>query len=159
SGAMQPDSGQQTQAFAAKFDPNGKVKYATYIGGAAATQGKAIAVDDLGNAYITGSLSGSGAGFRVTPGSLSGYHGGLAVYAQTGFIVKLDPKGGSAIFSIVGFGGNQILLDRDGSIYAAGALTGPVPTTLGAFQASADNKYCGEGFFFGPLPCYHQHIA
>src|SRR5262249_15320744 len=38
-------------------------------------------------------------------------------------------------------------------------LTGPVPTTPGAFQASAGNKYCGAGFFFGSFPCYHQHVA
>jgi hypothetical protein len=158
-GSLQPRPGQQPQAFGAKLDPDGKIRYATYIGGPVATEGKAIAVDAAGAAYITGLILGSGVAFPVSPGLITGFRGDTGNRPVTGFVVKLDAEGATAPFSILGFGGNQIALDRDGNILAAGALTGPVPTTSGAFQSSADNQYCGAAFFIGPIPCHHQHIA
>jgi hypothetical protein len=58
-GAMQSTIGSSEQAFAARFDPNGKAQYATYIGGPAQTQGTSIAIDAAGNAYATEPLFGN----------------------------------------------------------------------------------------------------
>jgi uncharacterized protein (TIGR03437 family) len=73
--------------------------------------------------------------------------------------MELNPTGGSAVLAIIGFGGSQIALDAQGNIYAAGAFDSPtVPTTRGAFQASATANNCVEGIFF-ESPCAFQHIA
>ncbi len=44
-------------AFVAKLDPTGTVVWATLLGGSGADAGQAIALDRLGNVYITGSTS------------------------------------------------------------------------------------------------------
>lgn len=61
-GALQTTFAGQDQAFAAKLDPSGALKYATYIGGAAVTNGLAIAVDSTGDAFILGSGTPTGVG-------------------------------------------------------------------------------------------------
>jgi len=94
----------------------------------------------------------------VTPGSSSASRVTRSLSAD-GFILKLNPSGSTALISILGFGGGQIALDREGNIFAAGALTGPVPTTPNAFQSSTEHEICSTSFLFGPFPCRHQHIA
>src|SRR5581483_9944070 len=47
-------AGSSSQVFAAKLNPAGGIIYSTYLGGSAANEGRAIAADTQGNAYITG---------------------------------------------------------------------------------------------------------
>ena len=158
-GSLQPTAGNPQQAFAAKLDPQGKIQYATYIGGSAFTTGNGIAVDASGSAYITGTISGGAAGFPVTPGSVSGYQGKPGAANNTAFIVKLDPAGSNALISMVGFGGSHIALDNAGNIIAVGAVTGTLTTTPGAFQENVPNTVCGTNFLLGSFPCSHQHVS
>src|SRR5262245_39139254 len=44
----------ELDAFAMKFSPQGALLYSTLVGGACDDEGNAIAVDQAGNAYITG---------------------------------------------------------------------------------------------------------
>lgn len=141
--------------FAAKLDATGAVVYSTYI---PASSGQAIAVDAAGHAFITGMLA-AGDAFQATPGAVAGATNTSQTVYETGFIMELNPTGSSAILAIVGFGGNQIALDAQGNIYAAGAFDDPVaPTTPGAFQPSATANNCVVGIFFAS-PCAFQHIA
>lgn len=158
-GAMQTTLGNTSQAFAASLDPAGKVRYATYIGGSVFTDGKGIAVDASGAAYITGTIGGLANGFPVSPGSISGNQGNPGFTDVTAFVIKLDPAGSTAPVSIIGFGGNKVLVDGSGNIIATGALSGPVPTTTGAFQSRAGHAVCGNSFLTGMFPCFHQHVA
>ncbi|MBZ5603875.1 MAG: SBBP repeat-containing protein [Acidobacteriia bacterium] len=159
-GAMQTTPGYPQQAFATKLDATGKIQYATYIGGSTLSSGYGIAVDSSGNAYVSGSISGDSSGFPVTPGSIRGLASDSTLAHEfTGFLVKLDPQGTSALLSIVGFGGRLVALDRDGNIYLAGALSLDAPTTAGAFQPSVSNANCGTSGIIGPIPCAHQHVA
>jgi len=57
--------GGPSDAFVTKFDGSGARVYGAYLGGSAADEGDAIAVDTSGRAYITGKT----AVFPVTPGS------------------------------------------------------------------------------------------
>jgi uncharacterized protein (TIGR03437 family) len=142
-------------AFAAKLSPSGAVVYSTYI---PATSGRAIAVDGAGDAFVTGVLSSRDA-FQATPGTVGGASQSFQAGYGSAFIMKLNPTGSSTILAIAGFGGNQIALDAQGNIYAAGAFDDPVaPTTPGAFQPSATAHYCVVGFAFA-LPCAFQHVA
>lgn len=142
-------------AFATELNANGALVYSTYI---PATSGQAIAVDAAGHAFITGALS-TGDALQATPGAVAGDTNTSQWPYTTAFILELNPTGSSAVLAIIGFGGNQIALDAQGNIYAAGAFDGPLaPTTSGAFQPSATANDCVVGFALA-LPCAFQHIA
>jgi hypothetical protein len=109
-------------AYIVKFDPTGAtLVYETYLDGDGwDDKGAGIAVDDAGNAYVTGALENLGA-----------------------FVAKLDANGVPLYF--VYFGGEpgfsidfgaDIAVDLAGNAYVTGAhwLLGPFPTTPGAFQ-------------------------
>src|ERR1700733_10785405 len=142
SGSMQPTISVLEQGFAAKLNPSGAVVYATFIGGTAETSGTAIAVDAAGDAFITGGITAAGV-FPTSPGAVTG----ATVDNGTAFVMELNAAGTAAPVAIAGFGGYAIAVDSQGNIYAAGAFTGPVPTTPGAFETSRSQNLCGTGFF------------
>lgn len=108
------------------------VIFSTYLGGSGFDQGYAIAVDSLGNGYVTGTTA--AADFPTTPGALQTNYGG-----GDAFVAKLNPAGSALIYStyLNGASGNGIAVDAVGSAYVTGEA-GPLsfPTTPGAFQTS-----------------------
>ena len=55
SGCVLTDGGECAgEAFVAKFSPAGSILYSTYLGGSGGDAGTAVAVDAVGNAYVTG---------------------------------------------------------------------------------------------------------
>jgi len=120
-------AGSSSQVFAAKLNPAGGIIYSTYLGGSAANEGRAIAADTQGNAYITGwtrspDFPGLGAGSiaRDDPGQI--------------FVAKLGPDGSRLIYS-TSFGGagsdiaQAIGVDPAGNVYVAGSTdSGDFPT-------------------------------
>ncbi len=82
-------------AFVAKFDPAGKLIYSTYLGGSGLDQGRSIAIDASGNAYIRGVTSSFD--FPVTAGAYQQRCLGCFYnypYEQTDtFVAKLDRDG------------------------------------------------------------------
>ena len=155
--SMQPTTSVVSQAFAAKLSPSGAVVYATYIGGSAQTNGRAIAVDSAGDAFITGGAGSSGL-FPTSPGAVTG---ATTPFNGSSYIVKLNPAGSAALVSISGFGGNAIAIDPQDNIYAAGAFASAgAPTTPGAFQPSATPSSCEfDPYFASFSSCAYQHIA
>jgi hypothetical protein len=95
-----------------KVDPNGGIAYSTYVGGPAGGEARAVAVDAAGDAFVTGHTL--NAGFITTSGAVAGDPS-----LNTGYIIKLDPSGGTATLAIHGFGGYAIALDPQGNVYAA----------------------------------------
>ncbi len=122
--------------FAAKIDPSGtRLVYATYLGGEQEDDAKAIAVDDSGNAYITGSTSSMA--FPVTPGA---WQTGLGSELFNGFITKLNAAGSGLVFStyLPGGEGDAVAVDGAGDVFVAGTASGATfPATPGAFQTIA----------------------
>ena len=118
------------QAFAAKLDPAGVTKYATYIGGKADTAGVGIAVDSAGDAFVLG----SGA-----PTGVAQIAGGTAMLG--GFVIKLDPIGNKILMGFTGLGGQYMAVDGQGSVYLAGVSLpfAVLPFTPGAFQIAEPN--------------------
>lgn len=113
--------------------------YSTYLGGSGSDSAAGVAVDSLGNAYITGSTDSTN--FPTTAGSLSpslpvggGGH-------SNAFVTKIDPTGTSIVYSTY-IGGNSstqanaIAVDKDGNAHITGLTSGSFPTTDGAFQKS-----------------------
>jgi uncharacterized protein (TIGR03437 family) len=151
--AVQPVKGYSgAQAFVVKLDPKGTVVYSTFVGGAALTVGRAIAVDAGGDAFVTGATSGPG--FPVTNGTVTG-----DTESDSTFILKLNPSGSAILLGIRGFGGYGIAIDPAENIFALGAFVGPAaPTTKGAFQTGSAKELCVVTFFLSNS-CLYQHVA
>jgi len=130
--AVGPDVSQNggLDAFVAKVDPTGsQLLYAGFIGGSGDDRGNAIAVDSLGNAYITGETNSTQTTFPVTAGpDLT--HNGLS----DAFVAKVNASGTSLVYAgyIGGFGndrGTGIAVDGSNRAY----VTGETDSTGGSF--------------------------
>jgi hypothetical protein len=123
-GAAQTTGGGADDAFVSKFNAAGVLQYSTYLGGTGIDQGNAIAIDSLGNAYVTGqcadafvSVAGYPTVFRNT---ING--GGSDIDA---FIAKLDPTGATFVYKTYVGGSNidvatSIALDSLNNVYITG---------------------------------------
>jgi hypothetical protein len=110
--------------------------YSTYLGGSGQDEATAIAVDTLGDAYVTGqTLS---VNFPTTAGALQRANKGLANV----FITKLNPSGSALVYSTYLGGsssdaGESIALDAAGNAYVTGQTSSAdFPVTAGALQST-----------------------
>ena len=123
-GAYQVRHVEADDAIAAKYDPSGRLLWSTLIAGAGQERAHAIAVDDGGFVYISG--TGSPA-FATTPGVFQrrfrGYRRQDAFFNhQNAFVAKIMPDGSDLAFcsfSGTGRGHWSLDLDRDGNLYVA----------------------------------------
>ncbi|MBI5605785.1 MAG: SBBP repeat-containing protein [Deltaproteobacteria bacterium] len=105
--------------FVTKIDPTGSaLVYSTYLGGSGEDWGKGIAVDNAGNACVTGQTNSND--FPIQ-NPIQGTFGG----GWDAFITKIDPTGSVLVYStfLGGSGedwGNGIALDPSGNAYIAG---------------------------------------
>ncbi|MGH7854974.1 MAG: SBBP repeat-containing protein, partial [Candidatus Binatia bacterium] len=82
-------------AFVAKVDPTGTLLlYAGFIGGTGDDRGKSIAVDSLGNAYVTGETSSDQTSFPATIGPDVTYNGAIDA-----FVAKINPAGTNLVYA------------------------------------------------------------
>ncbi|GMK39735.1 hypothetical protein PCCS19_27900 [Paenibacillus sp. CCS19] len=111
------------------------IEYSTFLGGTGTEEGIAIAVDDIGQAYVTGSTLSTN--FPVTPGAFSSTRTGTA---EDFFVTKLNATGTNLSYSTYIGGsardiGRAIAVDRAGCAYVTGTcLSGDYPTTPGSFM-------------------------
>ena len=157
--AVQPNFGGRTatialpgDGFVAKFSPTGALLYLTYIGGSRDDTVSAIAVDGVGNAYITGATT--SLNFPVVNAFQSRFGGastGVAFSSGDAFVTKINPAGNKLIYSTY-LGGSQddsgfaIAIDSTGSAYVAGAtISGnfPVMGANNGFPIQAGNRGSG----------------
>ena len=151
-------------AFVAKLSANGStVLYATYLGGSSQDEAHGIAVDDFGNAYVTGTTL--SIDFPVIPGTFGTVCGGdgkcgatfnpQGLIVSNGFLSKLNPAGSALIYSdYIGYYENvqclAVAVDSNQNAYITGqtganitptvtitppnAPPPPFPITASAFQ-------------------------
>ena len=151
-GAFQPHHSTGT-AFVARVNPQGtELLYSTYLGGTGGDIGNAIAVDEKGNAYVTGLTASTN--FPVTSGALQ-LHNNSQNGQGNSFVARLNPEGAKLLYStyLGGSGGEYsgqdpnypsapggdsahgIAVDSDGNAYVAGQAFSPdFPVTSGAFE-------------------------
>jgi hypothetical protein len=135
--------------FVTKLNPAGSaLVYSAYLGGSGDEfegsndgVGKGIALDNAGNAYVTGITSSTN--FPTTPGA---YQTALASSGGDSFITKINPAGTGLVYSTHlgmtgGLGANAIAVDVSGNAYVTGPAYIQVPMTAGAFQTT----YGGNG--------------
>jgi uncharacterized protein (TIGR03437 family) len=127
-------------AFVAKLDLNGKIVWATYLGGSQFETVAGIGFDSSGNVLVAGLTFSPDFPTTTTDGS-----GGPA-----SFVVKLSPDGASLIYSFL-FSADTIAglaVGPAGNAYVVGlGFPGSLATTPDAFQtqsAGADEGYVGK---------------
>ncbi|MFF2090574.1 SBBP repeat-containing protein [Paenibacillus sp. NPDC058174] len=135
-GVIGPVLSGTSDGFVTKLGPDGNfLVYSTYLGGSGSDDGIAIAVDDSGNAYITGQTD--SADFPTTPGSFMPTN---SATVPIGFVTKLNATGTALVYStyLGGNGttnGNGIAVDTAGNAFVAGqTVARNFPTTPGAYQ-------------------------
>lgn len=117
--------------------------YSTYLGGTRGNNAYSIAVDGIGNAYITGSTTSSD---FPTRNPIQASNAGNA----DAYIVKLNQAGGGLVYSTY-LGGSgvdfafSIGVDTSGNAYVVGTTGSPnFPVTAGAFQPACGAN-CSKG--------------
>jgi hypothetical protein len=141
-------------AFVAKVNANGTaLAYCGYIGGSQSDQGNGIAVDTLGNAYVTGVTTSTEATFPVTVGPDLTFNA-----AADAFVAKVNADGTALAYcGYIGGSdndyGNGIAVDTSGNAYVTGSTAsteatfpvavGPDLTSNGEFDAFAAKVNAG----------------
>ncbi len=142
---LQAVKGTQNDAFITKIDPAGAaVVYSTYLGATGFDFAESIAVDSLGNAYITG---GTDALDFPLANPLQTTNGGF----NDAFVAKLDPTGSALVYSsYVGGDGVDIAygvaVDLFGGCYIVGETTSTNFPVLEAIQSTQGSELLRDGF-------------
>jgi len=137
---LQPALQGQSNIFVFKMNSNGSaLLYSTYLGGSYEDYGYAIAVDSLGNAYVTGSTG--SADFPLVNPYQSTLKG-----SEDAFVAKINPSGSALLFStyLGGSGSdcaNGIAVDAAGSAYVVGCTDSPDFPVLNAAQTSLGGDF------------------
>lgn len=150
-----PPSANFGDAFVAKLDPSGQTLiYLTYLGGSGQDIGAALAVDDAGNAYLTGMTESDNfpvlKAYQPNPGA----ENCSSPPCADGFVAKLNAAGNALLFSTY-LGGEReenlglldvgtldskvgIALDSDKQVYVVGSTdSANFPTANAAFNTLA----------------------
>jgi hypothetical protein len=131
-------------AFVTKFNAAGSaLVYSTYLGGALDEQGRSIAVDSAGNAYVTGSTKSTNFptvnAFQSAYGD-GGYDGGCD-FGGDAFVTKFNAAGSALVYSTY-LGGSDsdfalgIAVDSGGSAYVTGGTVSTNFPTANALQSA-----------------------
>ncbi|HSR94892.1 MAG TPA: SBBP repeat-containing protein [Solirubrobacterales bacterium] len=144
------------------IDP--QLVYSSYLGGGEkyGDNGNAIAVDQAGHAYVTGSSFYSN--FPITPGAFQAKAQENGPFDTTAFVTEFNPSGSGLVYSTYLSGsGNEtvglgIAVDAAGNAYVTGRTTSnDFPTTPGAFGASGGGVFVtklnpsGSGLVYSTL--------
>lgn len=147
--AFQKNFSGEENVYVIKLNPSGSdLMYSTFLGGSDREGGNAIAVDDYGNAYITGFTSSDD--FPTTEGAYRTSRTG----AEDVFISKVDNSGSSLFYSTyLGGSGSErgwsITIDEDRYTYVAGSTTSSdFPVTVDAISETMSGS---QDIFFAKL--------
>ncbi len=138
--------------FVSKFSSDGAtLLYSTYLGGAGFEQLRGLRVDTGGNAYVGGTTGSTD--YPTTAGAFQTVKAGT----NGGFVTKLDPTGGSLVYST--YVGESpatdiqvINIDDDGNVYMGGATgNNNALATPGAFQTTLSDGGITNDAWLGKL--------
>ena len=130
------------------------LEYATYLGGADLDDGRSIAVDQTGSAYVTGYTE--CLNFPIVNAFQPTYGGTTSTFCSgDAFVAKLSPSGSTLVYSTYLGGncsdfGNGIAVDQNGSSYVTG-YTMSTSTTFPLSNAYQTTHSGGEDVFIAKL--------
>ncbi|MCG8539988.1 MAG: SBBP repeat-containing protein [Clostridia bacterium] len=144
----------QDAGFVTKLNSDGsQLIYSTFLSGTGGdNEVQGIAVDKMGNAYVSGFSNSSS--FPTTLGAFQEEFQGIANQGfGDAFVAKINPDGSSLIYSTF-LGGSQtdiardIAIDQEGNAYVVGYTISPnFPVTLGAFEENFKGDTDNDGLF------------
>jgi len=135
--------------FVTKLNATGSaLVYSTYLGGGKEDDSGGIAVDAMGDVYVTGHTYSSN--FPTTPGAFAPTFGRSSSDA---FVTKLNATGSALVYStyLSGSDGNEsygggIAVDATGDAYVTGSTSSSdFPTTPGALETTYHGGYLSFG--------------
>jgi hypothetical protein len=135
SNVFQPTLGGKTDAFVAKLDPSGAhLLYSSFLGGSDYDYGLGIALDQFGNAYVTGSTQSTD--FPTVKPIQSGNAGN-----GDAFVAKVNPQATDLVYSTYLGGGSAdvgqgIAVDLGGFAYVVGYTYSTNFPTYNAYQGN-----------------------
>ena len=137
-GALDTIPGGSADVLVAKIDPAGNtICYATLLGGSGYEWGYGIAIDPLGNIYLSGTTTSSD--FPVTPEALdTSYNGGC----DDAFVARLNSSGSALDYATYlggsyGDYGRTVAIDSSGNACLIGWTMSPnFPVTAGALDTT-----------------------
>jgi len=142
-GAYQTYLAGSENAFLAKFNTNGNIKWATYYGGEAIDYSKGIATDKSGNVYITGSAT-STSGIATSGAYQTSLTSLYGTYPNA-FLAKFDSSCNRKWATYYGNRdevGNSAATDGYGNVYITGPTEGDSNiATSGAYQTSYGGSF------------------
>lgn len=133
--AFQPSIGGGIDAFVTKLTATGlALSYSSYLGGSASEEGNGVALDEVGNAYLTGSTSSANYP-TVSPLQVS-YAGGTDA-----IVAKVDSTGTILVYSTYLGGtnvdvGQDIAVNEDGRAHVTGYTRSTNYPTVNPLQAT-----------------------
>jgi uncharacterized repeat protein (TIGR01451 family) len=141
-------AGGDDDVFISKINSTGTdLIYSSFLGGSGDDEGYSIAVDGIGNAYITGRTE--SADFTTTAGA---FLEEVPFSSRRAFVSKIDSSGSSLEYSTY-FGGsggvwaNAIAVDSAANAYICGVIFANTLSTLNAFQENhGDNGGFSDAF-------------
>ncbi|MGH7412390.1 MAG: SBBP repeat-containing protein, partial [Candidatus Methylomirabilis sp.] len=126
--------------------------FSTYLGGTGNDQGRGIAVDAAGNAYVTGETTSGSGTFTAFPGAsgsaIQSSHGNGLTIGVDAFVTKVNAAGTALLYStyLGGTGGDVgygIAVDAAGSAYVAGETSTPLSGFPGTASSTIQPTYGG----------------
>ena len=125
---LQESNAGGVDSFVAKFNTNGTLVRATYLGGSAAEYGYGIGLSVNNEVWVTGYTNSDDIKLEGTQGA------GFDTYSNSGgYVIKLDSNLNVLLGSYLGVGswGYDVDLDEDDNVYVTGFVEGSGLATLG----------------------------
>ncbi|OFV93426.1 MAG: hypothetical protein A3H28_16440 [Acidobacteria bacterium RIFCSPLOWO2_02_FULL_61_28] len=155
-------------AFVTKLNAAGSaLVFSTYLGGGGHDEGRGIAVDLSGNAYVTGSTQSTN--FPTASAFQASFGGGTCQTDPTlpcpdVFVSKLNPGGSALLYSTyLGGSGNDsgsgIAVDSSGNAYVVGTTHSANFPTANAFQAAGRGAFVTKLNVGGSALVYSTHLG
>ena len=137
--AFQASLGGSRDVFITKYASNGSLLFSTYLGGSSYEYGPKIAVDNMGNVYVTGSTESSN--FPVKNATQNTFGGTVDV-----FVTKLNATGSIVFSTYLGAGNTDqafgIAVDNNSDIYITGLTNSANFPLKYSFQSTYGGGNC-----------------
>jgi len=143
--------GGSRDAFVAKYTSSGVLAYARYLGGNGFDEGRGIAYDGAGGAYVTGGTASTD--FAANGSGAAGSDAFLSRLGSTGAAIYSIPLAGSGADATGDDQGEAVAADAQGNVYVAGWTKSPDFPVFPSGNSAWNASHNADGFIvrIGPF--------